>query len=878
MIPRQVAHRGSLLAAGFWVPPSPDAERNVLSLWQLGAEVYASTHGFIVVLRAPRRVNAALGAAAPLERVGRLLTSAPLSESELSTLPAACDVVLISGGELSSFTWPELERVEPAKWLDVGEFELLSVSAPPPISAPAPALSRPADASALFDEKTGRSAADKARQKELISALSEIGKGGTPSRKPGALQRFLRWLTQPRAGAASPSALARVPPAPSPWQRLLSVVGRWLANTRLGAYVGRKHAEYLNELFDLLGRHDDQEVLRRAIPLGGAGGGAPGGLPQLPPGPRTSFEISLGQATATSSIGLVTDLYERLRRSYEAVFERLDAAGRHEQAAYFLAEILGESERAVAYLERRGQLLLAARLAEARGLAPGLIVRQWFVAGDRERAVLVATREGAFDDAVTRLEKAGQRDEANSLRLLQAERLAQAGRFVAAAGLISGIERGRPLALRFLELARAAGDLRGVVLELSLDPERFETAQLALSSLTRASADEQPLLLHLASAFVRLQPKGAQPLARELGRELLAIVASGGDARVGQVAQQLARYVGGAFKADQPSLVSFESRGDSAARGYAYAAADGGASPVLDLCRHGAHTLLARGEAGAVLLNRHGKRVAHFDLPCESFVASPDGARVLCVARRGARLLVGRIDLATRRSEPWCELEASGFSRQFDGETWLVGRDNQLLLLDALGSSPRELRRAPQPLEAPVITVDGLHVNVVGSAAHGPLERLRYELPGLVLRQRSELVSFSKPGFSEEDDQPQLLACATAARGGPSTFAVYERWQEEAPTLRHGATSIALPDDAGVGDPSLEICGNSFALQLAEATRVRVLVGSQTRGVRLDLRLEGTSQASLRFDEGSLLIGDDAGRILGFDLERSATPLFDWRA
>ncbi len=89
---------------------------------------------------------------------------------------------------------------------------------------------------------------------------------------------------------------------------------------------------------------------------------------------------------------------------------------KHEEAAFFLAEILNEAERAVSYLEKHGRWKLAAELAEARKLAVGLVVRQWFLAGDVKRAVAIAVREGAFDDAILRLQKSGQHDAAAGLR------------------------------------------------------------------------------------------------------------------------------------------------------------------------------------------------------------------------------------------------------------------------------------------------------------------------------------------------------------------------------------------------------------------------------------------------------------------------------
>ena len=106
---------------------------------------------------------------------------------------------------------------------------------------------------------------------------------------------------------------------------------------------------------------------------------------------------------ARSSIPTSADLYAFLREKYRDLAARLERAGRIEEAAFVFADLLADPAGAVALLERNGRFDLAASLAEARELAPGLIVRLWFLAGDVERAIAVARRTGAFADAVDRL-------------------------------------------------------------------------------------------------------------------------------------------------------------------------------------------------------------------------------------------------------------------------------------------------------------------------------------------------------------------------------------------------------------------------------------------------------------------------------------------
>lgn len=902
-------HHGSVLAAGFWIRASASAETLLLARWQPGAEVLRVDDGYLLLLRAAQRTRAELGQAAPLLRQGRWLCSAPLGARQLARLDEGKNLALIGQGELRQFRLEELERIDPSTWLDVSSFELCPVKALVRPAAPRPALSAPADPQAMFDATTGRTPDDRLRQADVLEALAAAQTAPRTQRaaQPGAVARALvgalsaldglaARLSQlfGRARAATsggpPPRLLAKPRPPGLWQRFKTTLSGWLLRTQLGAYLGRKHAEYLSDLFDMLERRNDEEVLRRAIPLGkdGAGGAATPALTSF--ALRSDFSISLGPRQTASSVGLGGDLYEQLRRAYEAVFSRLDAAGKHEQAAYFLAEILNESERAVSYLEKHGRLELAAQLAEARGLAAGLVVRQWFLAGNTARAVLIAVREQAFDDAIQRLIGAGQKREADALRLMQAERLAQAGRLVRAAELAHQLPAGQTLALRWLELARGAGDLRGVALELSLEAGRFDHAREALQPLFGGAAPDQlPTLLHLAEAFVRHDVDAGRPLARELGRELYAVAANEGSAAIGRAAAKVADYVGGAFKVDRPPLVSFEQRIGATSRRYHYAANDCGTRAVLDVHRSGQHLLLALGEAGALLWNRQGKRLAHFDVPADALVTSLDGSRALCVARRDGHLTVSRIDLATRRCERWCELEAASFAPRFDGESWFVctgqlgRRDGALLQLDVLDAGVSVLQRVPMPLHAPRLLFDERQLNVIGHEPFGPPERMRFELGRLTLRERSLLVRWPESEEREPvtGEPPNVFVGDVLARSDEPAV-IYNRWSDDAAHRKPALMTwrdheIVLPQDDLDGRATLSLAGDFYVLQLANDRRTRLLMGSRVVShPYVDLQLEGTLQAAVQAYTDVVLIGDDAGRVLGVD-PVSGRPLFDRR-
>lgn len=119
-------------------------------------------------------------------------------------------------------------------------------------------------------------------------------------------------------------------------------------------------------------------------------------------------------------------MHQHLTELYRAAAERLEGQGRFDEAAFVLADLLEAPAEAVALLERHDRLTQAAELAEGRELAADLVVRLWWRAGERARAVRTAHRRGAFATAVERL-AATDPQAARGLRAAWAEHCRAAG-------------------------------------------------------------------------------------------------------------------------------------------------------------------------------------------------------------------------------------------------------------------------------------------------------------------------------------------------------------------------------------------------------------------------------------------------------------------
>ena len=81
----------------------------------------------------------------------------------------------------------------------------------------------------------------------------------------------------------------------------------------------------------------------------------------------------------------------------------LERTGRLTEAAFVYADLLNDPRAAIDLLEHNDRIYLAAELAEGQDLEPALVIRLWWRAGGRPRAVEVARSRGAFAVGIERL-------------------------------------------------------------------------------------------------------------------------------------------------------------------------------------------------------------------------------------------------------------------------------------------------------------------------------------------------------------------------------------------------------------------------------------------------------------------------------------------
>jgi hypothetical protein len=692
-----------------------------------------------------------------------------------------------------------------------------------PLAAPPPRVAIPPPPTTDLRTVTGVAPGD-ARASEVTAALARAG-----TSRPSLWGQLFRWLARRialREQAATGSSLATL----SWLDRLRSRMATALWNSRLGRALGRRHAEYLRRVLDMFDRGDLDDALRHAIPLRTGEGASRLGIGV--PRPRDNLSLTYGARRAGSTIPVADAAMGMMRQRYRAAAERLEQAGRIDEAAFVLAELLGDLRAAIALLERHGRFTVAARLAEGRDLEPGLIVRLWFLAGDRERALDTARRYHAWADAIARLERSGD-ERAPVLRMLWADHLASMGDFVTAVEAAWPVEASRGLVEAWIDRGLAlegTAAARLLVKKLVVAPHSFSTtapAMLAVLGSPDGARDRMAMIEELlrSPASPELQTI-ARPAVRALLRD-----ASIGDIKA-DVIDRLVKFADDAsLRADRPAIPARSQPPDRTMPvELTWSSHDGGALAVHDAALlPGDRLLLALGELGVRIIGRTGRTIAHIDQPATRLVVSDHGSRALALIPRGQVHRIARLDLATRRATYWCDAELDSGATTFDGDLWIAARGRDVFAVDTHAVRWRAVWGiAVDPATARCSVRRDGDWFVIEADDDGELEHWHYQR--FTLRARK---SWPK---------------ATGRVAVPA-------WMNERPFV--------------AADDVLEIELSRNITVVSRRTDTGLALTAHM-GDRPDshLRLDGARTASMRLTGTLVTIADDRGRVIVFDIDR----------
>ena len=928
--PRLLAHRGVVEARALLFDTSlrtlETARGRVLAMWLPGAVVYRLEEGLLLRLPAPRRIVCAVAPGLPLVQAGSLLTAAPITETERRRLPLQEGLLLVRNGDAVVQPLSEAAVEDPAGWLDLSawrQIEPVSLGAPPAPPAVV-AEAAPFDARAKLHGVPSADPQSAAVAQKLQAALRAQREGGSsPAERLGEhasspvvnlLRPLLERLARlgepsPGAGGGSGSGGRRETSAPKPGpgvrpqseREALTPFQRWMKHTAarallmtgLARQIGQKQAEYMGRMMEMFEKGELDAALRHAIPLGGdADGIAPPPLLRVP-GARENLQITSGVSSSRLSLG--NELLSDLRTLYRHAFEQLERQGRIEEAAFVLAELLHSSGEAVAFLEKHGKLQLAAEIAEARKLAPELIVRQWLLAGDRDRAILIARRHHAFGAAVELLNRSHP-EEALALRCLWAQANADAGHYAAAVDLLWHDPATRAQTLPWIERALEFGGVpaaRMLTRLLEIRPEDTALHARIMALLTDEDPEQALERKEFALALSPMEFTSRNAaFARAALRALVRDAALAPHVMNRELFRRLENYgADAALRADLPTLPA-DSTAEALNRrepplALEWPAHDVGALPLFDAAfLPNGRCLVALGEAGVRLLTRDGRTVAHFDQPAHRLVVADTGQHAIAIAPRGEALRLARLDLTNLRSAHWCETTLQAYAPDYDGSLWFVATTTDLLAIDAAADRFQALWRTPDLTGSPV----QIARNAQACALLLRQPQLVQSIEGLPqLAETWWMWHFHLPSLTMRDrleQSPPDLRLAFTRGIAPGGATIELQVHKTAPTQAQSVPEAVSPEDllqlsgkhftkhfadafyglqAQPMQPILTDAWAAVPYRFAQGVCVRLYECTQGRHCAT-LTLLGAETLSVRLNETHLTLADDRGRLVVLNL------------
>lgn len=799
--------RGRVEAAGFVLDPAhvgvAEVRRRVVAAWVPGARLLDLDGRVLLLLPAPVSIRAEQAPGLPV------LPGPPLRVRD--------------HGQGRSIDPDRLGLLDPGASVDLGSVEVRLLAPAPGERVVVPPVER----------------VDRAARPELRADAGLAG-ADTPLGRRG------RRLA---AESAGPRRSRR---------RRGGTLARLVSRSPAGAVLGRRHRRYLDELTRTFQQRDWDNALRSAIAVGGQGTGALSlRLPRsrgrvLGPGARPT--------TASSSVPMGPTVHDHLAQLYRRSATQLEQEGKHLLAAFVLADLLHQPVAAVELLERHGQVRKAAELAEGWELAPELVVRLWWRAGERDRAVALAGARSVFAEAVVRLEKLDP-DAATGLRRAWVDERRAAGdpAGAVAAGwpsrelrdgltgdLAAGIARG----------GTAAGVLLAHLLEHAPGDAALDAA--------RALFDDDPELRAARTGFVETLTETPLPVAshdRELASRALVAASVGdlaaGDETVTRVLRVLQARADPLLAADLPPL----SARRKAAAGREHAgtplevdARDEGQLTVHDAVAVGERSLLvALGELGVRLLGADGRVRAEWSVPAHRIVVADHGGRVLLLAERDTSYAVHELDLPGGRPVALPGLEDYPLDG-YDGARPVVASATGIEWLQRHGDHWRVVWRELTEPGQQIWKLVRDHEHLAAIHGSGPVECWHWDLPSVRLRGRRQI-----------DADGDLVVVATGEIGRVQQANGVATLDWFAATGNRISTDPRLAE----GPCSVLVAGSAFALAEERADELRLDVHARPADpVGAVVRLARGSRPILRSWGDLVTVGSPGGRVVVVDLSR----------
>ncbi|WP_226428025.1 bpX6 domain-containing protein [Xanthomonas sp. NCPPB 2865] len=859
-----------------WLGPEQRLARLVRA-WQPGSRALRFADGDVLCFAAPRALVCEQAPGLALCQAHGGLFSGALTAAEAAQLPPA-DIGLVHGAQVIALQWHQALPLDPAEAIDMTGYPLhtpydCSPSAPP---LEVDRLRGKPLRQLLGDAVPPASAERDAFLRALKTQRPEVQNSTLWQRLLARAQRTLGSAHAPASNrSAATGQRTHVPArrdaaAVSAWRTRLA---RALVASRLAGLVGHRQGAYMRRMLRQFENGDLDEALRNALPLDGVGEslGQAFGVPQR----RSDLSLSRTRGAGTR-IGLGEDLQAHLRATYRSAFARLDREGQIDRAVFVLAELLNARHEALDYLVKHARYTQAAELALGWDMPAAMTIRLLMLAGDHARAVQVARRDGAFAAAIQLLHGT-DRALADALRLEWGQALVQAGDLLAAVDAVWPLHAARNQAAQWLLAAEQAGSTlraRALVKRAQLLPDTLEHYAERIAALADPTADAAPRSEMAAALLVDASPnRSLQQLARQL---LPAIAADHAFARnslsVGDLTTLLKLAKDPLLSADipafKPRAATSQSRLWEGATTVHLQAPQAGLAAIHDVAAlPDRRYLLALGEAGAAVVDAHGRLLRRYPAPAFGVVIADSGQVALAIAPRERVSTVHRLDLITHAMRDLGQIALQYAAPSYSGIGWSIVVDNRLLVVDTdkdLHSVLWHVGDLPGPVIAAGFFSD-CEVYLVQACEQ--LEDWTYSLPERRLKARDPLrVDPQTPVLAHRLGSVQQADVRTDPDGDICLHYQHLGNARQC-RLHHRSDASGAPDGSSV--VALEL-GFLVGLHWPHGARY-FLVRHHDGGIVASLDWPAGIAVKVREQPGHLLLHDAHGRLLDLQTDRSLT-------
>ncbi len=888
LIIQNLTHRGTVAAEGFVLSakltPESEMRRRVLALWQTNTKVYRRGDDLIVLLPQSFRVDCRRAVGSPLVRYGDILSSFPLRKNDLENFANSGEtIVLLNEGVVGTVSIRDLQTEAAENWFDISGFQIVETETLGEVETK-PVIVEKVETINLRGELKAIPEADQ-EMAEILQTLKrkrdEIAKAKNNrttynGNVSGSITEGLSSIFDTfKNFFASKNELNRqaFDSQPKPPNGLRQMFTKALFQMKIAQMIGRKQAQYLAKMMEKFENGDLEEALKYAIPLEDMQ--ALKEMSEQMPflgflRPRENLQINYGrQTTSSSSVTLENQWFDNLRDLYRQTFDRLVAQNRIEEAAFVLAELLKSSHEAVEFLEKHGKCRLAAQLAESRNLAKDIIVRQWFLAGEKRKAIQLAVLHDCFEYVVTKLEQENH-PQASDLREVWAESLAESGNFQAAVNTIWKLENRRERAAEWIDKVIAFGGTpaaRMLAKKVVLLPESFAAVKTKLLEILKEH-DPEAVEKRAAFALETLQTTPndeLRTLARPLARKILSDMSKDNRCFTPQNLRRLVEVSNDyTLRTDLPKLSEIAVKKEVETFTIEIAENDRGANHIGD-----AHLLpdgkiaLALGESGVKIVSREGKTIAHFDQPAHKLVVSDFGTKAICLARRGAVYRLAKVDFVERKSSRWCDAKIENYALTYDGNLWFIAGKDEIYAIDAQTKNFEAVWRVPEigGRICEIARSENKLMLLVGNDRG--FEKWWYDLPSLTLRSRNQTKWFEM-GNEKQTIHSVSSFVAYSVVQIAQTAADDKKFEARIYDYDKQLDKIYFADETiAIGKP--QIVGKTFALSSVAEKGAVVALYEVSGGKIAEFTMLKSKDCAVKLDENFLIIIDEFGRVIIFD-------------